>query len=87
MRVRGTLVAIAAEPFCRGVSMWDTCFVLSWRYRDGSGCGVHRAYLDADRATDDLALVKEDCTREWAVNETPIWLSQPLQQPTNASGH
>jgi len=32
--------------------------VLWWKYYDGSGCGLVRAYKDKDRAEEDLALVE-----------------------------
>ena len=51
----------------------DEIWVLSWRYGDGSGSGVLRAYADEDRAKEDMDLL-DDC-KEYELTCLPIYKS------------
>lgn len=39
-------------------------WVITWRYYDRSSNGVVRAYLSKQRADEDLALLKSDCSSD-----------------------
>ncbi len=49
--------------------MW----VLWWRYSDGSGQGLERAYCNEDRAKQDLELAAGDSIKEWKLDAVNIY--------------
>ena len=50
----------------------DGVYVLWWKYSDGSGAGVVRAYQSSDKAEEDLKILKDhgDNVKEFSV--TPV---------------
>lgn len=48
-------------------------WVLWWRWYDGSGMGVLRAYTDEQRAKADLDLVKTDAIRDYVLEAVPLY--------------
>lgn len=53
--------------------MEKTVWVLWWKYDDGSGQGIARAYGDEKRAKDDLALVGADLDKTWKLTEVSFF--------------
>lgn len=50
-------------------------FVLWWKYYDGSGQGVIRAYENFDRANEDFELIKEDDNKKYYLDEVEFFKS------------
>ena len=51
----------------------EDVYVIWWRYSDGSGAGVLRAYADRQRAEEDLDLLTFEGSREYKIEELPIY--------------
>lgn len=52
--------------------------VLWWRYSDGSASGVLRAYVDRQRAEEDMKLIEEAfSSKEYHLETLPIYGSGP----------
>lgn len=51
----------------------DAVWVLWWKYSDGSGQGIIRAYEDEQRAKDDFALVEESTDRTYMLDHVPFF--------------
>jgi len=48
--------------------------VIWWRYGDGSGAGVLRAYADQQRADEDMDLLENsDCSRQYKIETVPVY--------------
>ena len=53
--------------------MSETIKVLWWKYLDGSGMGIARAYLEPERAAEDLALLQDSATaKQWQLSEVEL---------------
>lgn len=66
----------------------DTVWVLWWKYSDGSGQGIIRAYEDEQRAKDDFALVEESTDRTYMLDHVPLFedMGKPKKLPTVTLG-
>jgi len=51
----------------------EDVYVIWWKYGDGSGCGVMRAYADRQRAEEDLELLVFDSNRQFEIAELPVY--------------
>ena len=50
-----------------------TIYVICWKYSDGSGFGVVRAYEDEERAQKDLEMMRDICdARELFIEQTEV---------------
>lgn len=52
----------------------DGVYVLWWKYSDGSGAGVVRAYRIKEAADEDMEILKDlgDSMKEFAVTPVPL---------------
>jgi hypothetical protein len=57
-----------------------TISVITWRYSDGSGMGVVRAYQDEASARFDLSMLKDQCdgSRIFEVHDVPYMPNCPV---------
>ena len=56
-----------------------TAYVLWWRYSDGSGSGVERAYTDETRAQQDFELLtlKAESIKKWSLDTVDLFEGRP----------
>jgi hypothetical protein len=51
----------------------NNVYVLWWKYSDGSGQGLTRAYTDEVRAKEDFALVEESIDKNYMLDFIPLF--------------
>ena len=51
----------------------DEVWVLSYRYRDGNGSGVLRAYASQSRGEQDMDLLRKEGDKEYELNQIPVY--------------
>lgn len=51
----------------------EQIWVLWWKYGDGSNQGIERTYADETRAREDLELLDDHSTRDWFLDQVPLW--------------
>ena len=55
--------------------------ILMWKYSDNSNFGLVRAYTDDKRSEQDLALVKDDCSKIWSLVDVELVGNLPINIP------